>query len=129
MLGQGQKCFNSALTFSTKIFVFCPNNKFTNIVSNLGYSEIILSDISLYKLHRTWTCTFRCHETKNLANCMMIMSFSVQAWLWDVTLLQRNLSLVSHQYHQYDNVSEKPGVTYNVWHYWNDGATVLVGDY
>ena len=38
------------------------------MVSILGYSEIILSDISLYELHRTWTHTFLCHETKNLVN-------------------------------------------------------------
>ena len=53
-------------------------------VSILGYSEIILSDVSLYKLHGTWTHKFPCYETKNLVNCMMIMFFTVKAWLWDV---------------------------------------------
>ena len=36
------------------------------MVSVLGYSEFILSDIGLYKLHGSWTRTFLCHKTKNV---------------------------------------------------------------
>ena len=77
------------------------------MVSILGCSEIILSDISLYKLHHAWTHTFLCHETKNLVNlyddCLSLSKHGFGMWL----LLQGNFSLVLHQYLQYDNVSEK----------------------